>query len=72
MLTQKDKEFVKTVDVSKWQMCSDKYWALWVKVRTYVMENHKDNQLGKIDEILKACQIRFGKEELEKRKNGQE
>ena len=45
----------------------DQFWALWAKVRNYVLQNYTEGKVNKIDEILKACQVKLGKEELAKR-----
>lgn len=69
MLNEKDKEFINSVDVSKFTKKDDQFWVLWVKVRDYVTKNYETGKVNKIDEILKACQVRFGKEELARRNN---
>lgn len=69
MLTEKDKEFIANVDISKFTKTEDRFWVLWAKVRNYVVMNYETGKVNKIDEILKACQIRLGKEELARRNN---
>lgn len=64
MLTEKDREFVATVDISKFNTTEDRFWVLWAKVRNYVVANYETGKVKKIDEILQAAQVRFGKEKM--------
>jgi hypothetical protein len=68
MLNEKDKEFVNQIDVSKFNKKDDQFWVLWSKRRNYVLQNYTEGKVNKIDEILKSCQVKLGKEEIAKRR----
>ena len=71
MLTQKDKDFIAGLKVPNWSK-SDQFFVMWSRIKDYVTINYDGCPMDKLNEMVQAAQIRFGKEEMERRKNGKE
>lgn len=69
MLTQKDRDFIAKLDLSKWDK-RDQFFVMWGKIYSYVMANCDWTQAEKLNQMMLEAQIRFGKEEMERRNNG--
>lgn len=63
MLNEKDKEFIAGLKLPDWSK-SDQFFVMWSRINDYVVINYDVNQMNKLKEMVKAAQVRFGKETL--------
>jgi hypothetical protein len=64
-MNRKDKEFVKDMDLSKWNDLREIYWAMVSKIKYYVDKKYENHvQISKLQrraEMLEYAQVKYAK-----------
>lgn len=65
MLTNEDKIFIDSVNVSKFNNLTDQYWAIWIKCNNYLEKQYEKVDMrirkAKHKELIYHLQVKFAK-----------